>query len=86
MSQRNKAINYMLNHGSLTRQIAFMSLDIANLTAVISDVRDALGYRAVITQEKVDPKGRTYASYTLHPNIKDLLMNRGAYHGGRAHV
>lgn len=56
-------INYMKKYGALTRQIAFISLDIANLTAVISDVR-RMGV-AVKVEKKTDPKGRSYARYTL---------------------
>jgi len=57
------AVSYMREHGPLTRAIAFMSLDIANITAVIADARKA-GVD-VTTIQKTDPKGRTYASYRL---------------------
>lgn len=63
--QAAKAVQYMETHGPLTRQIAFISLDIANLTAVMSDVRKHVGSRLQVV-EKVDPKGRRYASYRLH--------------------
>ena len=86
MNQVNRAINYMLNHGPLTRQIAFISLDIANITAVISDVRDALGENAVVTVDKEDPKGRRYASYRLHTNTREMLIKQGRFNGGRPNV
>lgn len=75
MNQAAQAVNYMLNHGALTRQIAFMSLDIANLTAVMSDVRD-LGIDPVRV-DKTDPKGRRYASYTIPFRLRLKLRNEG---------
>jgi len=63
MTQVQQAVNYMKTNGPLTRVIAFMSLDIANITAVIADARKA-GYPIEMV-EKTDPKGRTYASYRM---------------------
>lgn len=63
--QVTAAVRYMRTVGPLTRLIARDVLDIANVTAVISDIRRA-GYKVEV-RNKRDFKGRLYASYTLAP-------------------
>lgn len=71
--QAAKALAYLREHGPLTRQVAFMSLDIANLTAVMSDVRKLVGHD-LLCVEKVDPKGRRYASYRLRQRADRVTL------------
>ncbi len=65
----------MMNHGHLTRQIAAHQLHIANLTAVISRIRQA--NITVDVFEKEDSMGHTYARYTIAPEVVRDMMNQG---------
>lgn len=61
-SQNNQLVRFMFHEKrSITRLGALTGLGIANLTARITDLRDA-GY-PVATDIKVDMRGKEYASY-----------------------
>ena len=66
--QWQRVVEYIVYHGSITRADALMDLGIANLPAVIDDLRHKHGYD-VITEE-VKTKNRyeqniTYARYYI---------------------
>ena len=61
-SQNNQLVRFMFHEKrSITRLSALTGLGIANLTARITDLRDA-GYQ-VAGEYKVDMRGRKYISY-----------------------
>lgn len=65
-TQANRVINYLVCFGSITRVQALMDLGIANLPAVIDDLRHKKGYN--IVTEEVEGLNRyeekvTYARY-----------------------
>ena len=49
-TQANRVVNYLVCFGSITRVQALMDLGIANLPAVIDDLRHKKGYN-IITEE-----------------------------------
>lgn len=67
-TQCERVIRYIIDFGSITRADALMDLGIANLPAVIDDLRHKKGY-PVVTEE-VHAKNRyeqniTYARYYI---------------------
>jgi helix-turn-helix protein len=61
-SQNNQLVRFMFHEKrSVSRLSALTGLGIANLTARITDLRDA-GYE-IDTEIKVDMRGQKYASY-----------------------
>ena len=61
-SQNNQLVRFLFHEKrSITRVSALMGLDIANLTARITELRDA-GYQ-IVGDIKVDMRGRKYVSY-----------------------
>ena len=67
VTQGHRVVQYMLTHGSITRLQAMNEIGVANLTAVISDLRADKFSIETIEIKSVNRYGEkiTYAKYVL---------------------
>lgn len=75
MTQLEAIGNHLVNGNRLTRHIALLQFDCANLTAVISEIRK-LGI-PIKTLRKRDAKGRLFAEYRVPAGSIAELVNDG---------
>ena len=90
MSQVQLLADYLANGYKVTRLTALHALGIANLTAVVADLREVLGSQTVKMTTKHDFSGRRYAEYNITFEKLAFLKARGRLsrgpHSGRLHV
>ena len=77
-TQAERVLQYIVNFGSITRVEALMDISVANLPAVIDELRHKHG-KNIITEE-VKAKNRyeqniTYARYRLAESEEEVIGN-----------
>lgn len=75
--QYHKLANYLLKGFKATRLTTMNQLGIANLTAVISDLRNVIGDDAVHMEIHKDYRGQRYAVYSITPEKVRFLKEKG---------
>lgn len=73
LTQEQRVLNHMREHGSITRISAMLEVSVSNLTAVISDLRKK-GYEIeTIDVPSINRLGQkvSYAKYVLKENKED---------------
>jgi hypothetical protein len=77
MTQATSLINHLLNGHTITRKKAKDLFDIANLTAVITRVRDKLPDGVLKTRSRKNAKGKVSLSYSIKPKDVELMYDQG---------
>lgn len=77
MSQVQQLANYLANGYKATRLTVMNQLNIANVTAVVSDLRNSLGRDVVKTTKRIDSNNRSYAEYSISTEKLLFLREKG---------